>query len=90
MPDKQLMKEFIKRHFDNVKYTVLKGAPEQQIVAYLRSSAQNVLVVLGAYQRSDISRWFKVSMADVLMEALEVPLFIGQHRRNKEKVSKKN
>ena len=80
LPDKQLMKEFIKRHFDNVKYTVLKGAPEQQIVAYLRSSAQNVLVVLGAYQRSDISRWFKVSMADVLMEALEAPLFIGQHR----------
>jgi len=80
LPDKQLMNEFIKRHFDNVKYTVLKGAPEQQIVEYLRSSGQNVLVVLGAYQRSDISRWFKVSMADVLMEALEAPLFIGQHR----------
>ena len=80
LPDKLLMKEFIKRHFDDVRYTVLKGAPEQQIVAYLRSSAQNVLVVLGSYQRSDISRWFKVSMADVLMEALEMPLFIGQHR----------
>ena len=80
LPDKQLMKEFIKRHFDNVTYTVLKGAPEQQIVEYLRSSTQNVLVVLGAYQRSDISRWFKVSMADVLMEALEAPLFIGHHR----------
>src|SRR6185437_5119841 len=38
LPDKQLMNEFIKRHFDNVKYTVLKGAPEQQIVEYLRSS----------------------------------------------------
>jgi nucleotide-binding universal stress UspA family protein len=80
LPDKRLMKEFIKRHFENVKYTVLKGTPEQQIVEYLRSSAQNVLVVLGAYQRSDISRWFKVSMADVLMEALEMPLFIGQHQ----------
>jgi nucleotide-binding universal stress UspA family protein len=74
------MKEIIKRHFENVNYTVLKGTPEQQIVEYLRSSTQNVLVVLGAYQRSDISRWFKISMADVLMEALEVPLFIGEHR----------
>lgn len=80
LPDNRLMKEFIKRHFNDVRYTVLKGAPEQQIIACLRSSAQNVLVVLGAYQRSDMSRWFKTSMADVLMEALEAPLFIGPHR----------
>ena len=77
LPDNKLMKEFIRRHFSNVQYTVLKGDAEQQIVEHLQSCTENVLVVSGAYQRSDISRWFKISMADVLMQSLGTPLFIA-------------
>ena len=77
LPGNRLMKEFLKGNFNDIQYTLLKGNAEQQIVEHLRKYTENVLVVAGAYQRSDISRWFKISMADVLMESLQVPLFIA-------------
>ena len=80
LPDKKLMKEFIKRHFPHATYTVVKGNPELEIVKYLRSLHEDVLVALGAYQRSDLSRWFKTSMADILMKETELPLFIAHSR----------
>ncbi|MEO8413212.1 MAG: universal stress protein [Ginsengibacter sp.] len=80
LPDNKLMKEFIKRHFPHATYTVVKGNPELEIVKYLRSLHEDVLVALGAYQRSDLSRWFKTSMADILMKETELPLFIAHSR----------
>ncbi|MEO8112533.1 MAG: universal stress protein [Ginsengibacter sp.] len=77
LPDNKLMREFIKRHFPQANFTVTKGAAEFEIVKHLRSLSENTLVVLGAYQRSDLSRWFKTSMADVLMKETEKPLFMA-------------
>jgi nucleotide-binding universal stress UspA family protein len=77
LPDNRLMKEFVKRHFENASYEVLQGNPEHEIVNHLKRSEQNPLVVLGAYQRNLVSRWFRRSMADVLMEKLTSPLFVA-------------
>lgn len=77
LPGNKLMKEFIKRHFPQANFTVVKGSSEFEIVKHLRSLSENTLVVLGAYQRSDLSRWFKTSMADVLMKETEKPLFMA-------------
>ncbi|WP_439554780.1 universal stress protein [Dyadobacter sp.] len=77
VPDNRLMKEFSRRHFHNASYHVLHGAAEQEIVKYLKESEKPPLVVLGAYQRNLVSRWFRQSMADVLMEKLDSPLFIA-------------
>lgn len=79
VPDNRLMKEYAKRHFQNASYQVLHGTPEEEIVNYLNDSNLDPLVVLGAYQRSTVSRWFRRSMADVLMEKLNNPLLIA-HR----------
>lgn len=78
LPDNDLMREFINRHFPAAKFTVAKGVAEFEIVKRLRSVSGNTLVILGAYRRSDLSRWFRMSMADVLMKETEVPLFIAQ------------
>lgn len=80
VPDNRLMKEFVKRHFPKAVYKVLKGLPENEIIEYLKTQSQNSLVVLGAYQRGMISRWFRPSMADVLMKELKVPLFMVHSR----------
>jgi nucleotide-binding universal stress UspA family protein len=80
LPDNKLMKEFIKRHFPAATYTVKKGNAEELIIAYLNHHKENELVVLGAYQRSDLSRLFKASLADILMKKLETPLFIAHHK----------
>ncbi|MFL5808242.1 MAG: universal stress protein [Flavisolibacter sp.] len=80
VPDNRLMKEFMKRHFPKALYHVLKGAAEEQIVAFLNRKKYNALVVLGAYRRSRVSRWFRPSMADHLMKNIGLPLFIAHNK----------
>lgn len=80
MKDNKLMKEFMKRHFPQAKYKILKGLAEEEIVNYLKQEKSNTLVVLGAYRRTSISRWFRESMADVLMKEVKLPLFIAHNK----------
>jgi len=77
LPDNKLMREYIKRHFPHAKITVVKGNPEEEVVGHLRNHKENELVVLGEYRRSELSRLFKTSMADLLMKELDTPLFIA-------------
>nr|WP_294943404.1 universal stress protein [uncultured Mucilaginibacter sp.] len=80
LPEDALIKEFIHSHYPKAKYLVHTGDPAEQIIAYLKKQELNTLVVLGAYQRGVVSRWFKISMADKLMEELAIPLFITHYR----------
>lgn len=75
--DGTLMKEFMKRHFPEARYIKLKGVPETEIINFLKNQSGSPLVVLGAYRRGKVSRWFRTSMADVLMKELKLPLFIA-------------
>ena len=77
LPNPKLMEEFIRSHFPEAGITVKQGDAEEEILSYLRTGKENELVVLGAYRRSEISRWFKTSMADILMRELDTPLFIA-------------
>ncbi|MBI1782858.1 MAG: universal stress protein [Sphingobacteriales bacterium] len=80
IPDNKLMKEFMKRHYPKASYTTLKGIPEIEIINHLKEEKENVLVVLGAYRRGMVSRWFRSSMADVLMKEIKFPLFIAHNK----------
>lgn len=80
VPDNRVMREFMKSHFSEVVYTVLKGLPEEEIIKHLKKNKLNSLVVLGAYRRSRVSRWFRESMADVLMKQLKLPLFVAHNK----------
>lgn len=77
LPDNRLMKEFMKRHYPKAEYRVVKGIAETEIVRELKEKGRDIMVVLGAYQRGVVSRWFRPSMADVLMEEVKAPLFIA-------------
>ncbi len=80
LPDNKLMKEFMKRHFPKAIYTVIKGWAEEEIVKLLQQQTSNTLVVLGAYRRGTVSRWFRESMADTLMKACELPMLIAHSK----------
>jgi len=80
LTDNKLMREFLKRRIPEAEYTVLKGNAEEEIVQYVRRLKQNVFIVLGAYQRGMVSRWFRESMADVLMKELNHPLFVAHNK----------
>ncbi|OQP63760.1 hypothetical protein A3860_22735 [Niastella vici] len=77
VPDNHLMKEFMKRHFPQANYTVLNGYADIKIPENLKAQNGNIMVVLGAYERSRVSRWFRESLADLLMEQIDAPLFIA-------------
>jgi hypothetical protein len=80
VPDARLMKEFMKRHFPEATYTTFKGLAETEILSFLKGQQGNPMVALGAYRRSRVSRWFKASMADVLMKETKFPLFIAHNK----------
>jgi hypothetical protein len=80
VPDNRLMKEFMKRHYPNAAYTVLRGEPAAQITYHLGLLPGDAIVVLGAYHRGMVSRWFNPSMADLLMKKLGMPLFIAHNK----------
>ena len=80
LPHNKLIREWMKKHFPKASYTVLKGEAEKQITGHLRNHKENELVVLGAYRRGEVSRWFRASMADVLMQKLDTPLFIAHNK----------
>jgi nucleotide-binding universal stress UspA family protein len=80
VPDNRLIKEFIKRHYPNARYVVLKGEPEEEIVKELKLEQENVIVVTGAYRRSRFSRFLRPSMADCLLSETRFPLFIAHNK----------
>jgi len=79
LPNNKLMRDFVSRFFPNATYTQLRGSAEEQIKGYVRNNSGNELLVVGAYRRSDLSRWFKASMADTLIKELNNPVFIAHH-----------
>ncbi|HEY9000722.1 MAG TPA: universal stress protein [Mucilaginibacter sp.] len=79
VPEGKLIKELMNRHFTEVVYTIVQGDPERAIIEQLKYRQHDELIVLGAYERGDISRWLKPSMADLLLTELKAPLFIA-HR----------
>lgn len=80
VPDNKLVKEWMKRHFRNAEFTVLKGIPSEEIIKYLKEEKQHSCVVLGAYRRTMVSRWFKSSLADKLASELDWPVFIAHNK----------
>jgi nucleotide-binding universal stress UspA family protein len=78
LPDNKLMKEWVKRHFSNVEYHLMKGE-EKKLVATIAAESSGILIVAGAYHRSNLSMWFHNSLADLLMNEIKTPLFIAHH-----------
>ena len=72
------MKEWVKRHFSNVEYHLVKGE-EKELVATLAAENSGTLIVAGAYHRSNLSMWFHNSLADLLMNEIKTPLFVAHH-----------
>jgi nucleotide-binding universal stress UspA family protein len=79
IPNRELIAEFISRHYPQAEFVVLRGEPEDEIRKYLEQDGGDAIVVLGAYRRSRLSRLFRPSMADALLRHLELPLFIAHN-----------
>ncbi len=79
-PNQELLHEWLELTWPSSAYTNLQGDAEDEILNALKVETLNPVVVLGAYQRGTLSRWLKQSMADKLMQELNIPLFIAATR----------
>lgn len=77
LPDNKLIKEWMKKHFADAQFTVIKGWAEEEILKQIKQTKENTLIVIGAYSRGLISNWLKNSMANVLMKEINFPMFIA-------------
>lgn len=80
LPDGNLIGEYSRCHFDNPVITQLTGDPEEALITHLKNAAPGTVVIMGAYSRGAVSRMFNSSMANRLMEALDLPLFIAHNK----------
>lgn len=80
VPDNKLIKELAKRHFPKATFTVIKGNAEDEIIKHVQKQKKETMLILGAYQRGRVSRLFRPSMADALMQYMSRPLFIAHHK----------
>ena len=78
-PHEQLIREFTTCHFPDAKFNLMEGMPEEAIINHFINK-ENTLLVMGAYRRSMVSRWFKPSMADILIKKTKLPLFIAHYK----------
>lgn len=72
------LKEWMKNHYDEVEYVVLKGSPSDELFGYL-IERKNSIVVMGAYGRGMLSRLFKPSHARLIVKTINLPIFISHY-----------
>ncbi len=77
IPQNRDVKDLASQHFKNLSFTVLNGEPEEQLKLFLNKAGEEVLVVLGAYGRSALSRMFHSSISNKILTEVKVPLFIA-------------
>jgi nucleotide-binding universal stress UspA family protein len=64
-------------HFDNLTIQFLKGDKEKELITFLEQLDGTVLVVMGAFGRSGISRFFHESLAKIVIENSTCSIFIA-------------
>ncbi|OCX54005.1 hypothetical protein BEL04_06940 [Mucilaginibacter sp. PPCGB 2223] len=78
--DDKLLNEYITCHHPAAKYKPINGSPDIVISQYLKKAPPGSMAVLGAYGRGSLSRLLKASMADTLMQEIQMPLFIAHSK----------
>jgi len=72
------LKEWLKPHYNDPEFVLLKGEPADQLFGYLIEK-KNGIVVMGAFGRSMLSRFFKPSHARLIVKAINLPIFIAHY-----------
>jgi nucleotide-binding universal stress UspA family protein len=77
-PNKYNVKEWMQNHYSAIGFEVLEGDTEDKLFDYL-FKRKNIFLVMGAYGRSAVSRFFKHSHADLLINTVTQPIFIAHY-----------
>jgi nucleotide-binding universal stress UspA family protein len=72
---KEQVQEWLSLQFPDAHINVLKGEVKEELPLFI-SLNQNAIVVMGAFGRSSLSRFFKESVANVVLAKTKTALFI--------------
>lgn len=71
------VKEWLRAHYDDLRFEVRHGGgASDQLFAQL-IERKNAIVVTGAFGRSEVSTFFRPSVAGLLVRTVNLPLFIA-------------
>lgn len=73
---KYKFKEWLKEHYNDLHFEALKGETDSELFDYAFGK-ENIFLVMGAYGRNALSRFFKRSHADLLIQTVMGPIFIA-------------
>ena len=73
-----LIREWLPLHYPNAKIEIIKGETKNELSNYI-NNLSNPLIVMGAFGRSSLSRFFKESLANHIMTQTNAPLFIAHN-----------
>jgi hypothetical protein len=76
--DKHSVKEWMQNHYSAIGFEALKGDAEDKLFDYF-FKRKNMFLVMGAYGRNNVSRFFKHSQADRLIKTVTQPIFIAHY-----------
>jgi nucleotide-binding universal stress UspA family protein len=74
--DKDKFMEWLQNHYTDLHFEALKGKTENALFDHL-FRRKNIFLVMGAYGRTSLSRFFKRSHADLLINTVTQPIFIA-------------
>jgi hypothetical protein len=74
--DKYIFKEWLQDHYSDIVFEAFKGDTDDKLFDYLFKK-KNVFIVMGAYGRTSLSRFFHHSHADRIIKTVTQPIFIS-------------
>ena len=74
-----LFEEWLKMKFSKFSFIAVSGEPRDGLFTYFMDHgiASDRLLVMGAFGRGFISTFFKPSTSDIVLKAIDVPVFIS-------------
>ena len=76
--EKHNLKEWLGNHYSEIRFETLKENPADFSFKYLVKK-KNIFIVMGAYGRSSVSRFFRHSHADLIIRTMGQPIFISHY-----------
>ena len=76
--DKYNFKEWLQTRYSSINFEVLTGNTEDKLFDYI-FKRKKVFIVMGAYGRISVARFFKPSHADLLIRTITQPFFIAHY-----------
>jgi len=73
---RQYIKSWLPRHFDHIEVEIIQGRASEELPVSIRRYTDNMIVVMGSYGRSAVSRFFRQSLANAILEKTPASLFI--------------